>query len=113
MTTPFAVDRAVSFKFRLVGRRLPYRNHSQTVGSSSNALCPRVPDGYYAISKAQHDDQDVEIGEQVVNQYGDSFDQRNLQSRAPASFDPRPSQVTSRKDQSTTGLCGKLRFTSL
>ncbi|KAJ7903082.1 hypothetical protein B0H13DRAFT_1882336 [Mycena leptocephala] len=86
MTTPLAVDCAVSF--RLVGQSQP------------------------PLDQAQHD-QDVEIGEQVVNQYGDNFGQRNLQSRTPASFDPRPSQVTSRKDQGTTGLCGKVRVLAL
>ncbi|KAJ7478274.1 hypothetical protein FB451DRAFT_183039 [Mycena latifolia] len=87
MTTPFGVDRAVSF--RLIG---------PPVGSNSNPLCPRIPDGYSPISIAQLN-QDAATGEQLANDYANSFARRELQSRAPDSFDPRPSQVTTRKNQ--------------
>lgn len=112
MTTPFGVDRAVSF--RLVGRKLSLASYLQTtypvlsapVGSNSNPLCPRIPDGYSPISIAQLD-QDAATGEQLANDYANSFARRELQSRAPDSFDPRPSQVTTRKNQGETSLCGK------
>ncbi|KAJ7681939.1 hypothetical protein DFH06DRAFT_1387914 [Mycena polygramma] len=119
MTTPFGVDRAVSF--RLVGRKsspsillhtdLPC-DLPAPVGSNSNPLCPRIPDGYYPISAAQAQ-KSAEFGEQLANEWADSVASQRIQSRAPPTFDPRPSQVTTRKNQGNTSVCVSFATTTI
>ncbi|KAJ6597134.1 hypothetical protein DFH09DRAFT_1072041 [Mycena vulgaris] len=82
------------------------------VGSNDNPLCPRIPDGYAPISVARVE-QDARTGERLADDYANSFAKRELQSRAPDSFDPRPSKVTSRKDQNNTSLCVSFTTTTM
>ncbi|KAJ6465500.1 hypothetical protein C8R47DRAFT_1224369 [Mycena vitilis] len=49
----------------------------------------------------------------VLHKCGEKKAFQELQSRAPLTFDPRPSQVTTRKDQSNTSTCVSFAITTI
>ncbi|GLB45591.1 hypothetical protein LshimejAT787_2400490 [Lyophyllum shimeji] len=87
----------VSFK------KVPSSNPSDT--------CPPLTEGY-RLSGAQFEDA-MKAGEQAAEDYSNLLARRDIVRRAPASFDPRTTFRTPRKNQLDTQLCASFTITTM